>query len=212
MQQAFLALMRLLVHVRDLDAADRAARDTERQRAAGVVGVHVHLERRAIADDEQRVAELLELRFERIEIEVVAFDDEDRAVAVLRQLLMDRVDADLLLPFGRLGQRLAADGGCDAAHDLDEAGRAGIDDAGLAEHRQHLARRRHGLVAGRNDLRQRRTSLCGVGHQAHRGQHRPLHGLLDRTVGSVARRAERLREVVGLARATPSRRGRSARG
>ena len=119
-QQALLALMRLLVHVRDLDAADRAARDAERQRATGVVGVHVHLQRRAVADDEQRVAELLELRLERVEIEVVAFDDEDRAVAVLRKLLMDRVDADLLLPLGRLGQRLAADGGCDAAHDLDE--------------------------------------------------------------------------------------------
>ena len=66
MQQALLALERLLVHVRDLDAADRAVRDAERQRAARVVGVHVHLQRGAVADDEQRVAELLELALERV--------------------------------------------------------------------------------------------------------------------------------------------------
>ena len=35
----------LLVHVRDLDAGDRALRDAERERAARVVGVHVHLQR-----------------------------------------------------------------------------------------------------------------------------------------------------------------------
>ena len=34
-QQAVLALLRLLVHVRDLDAADRAAGDAERQSAPG---------------------------------------------------------------------------------------------------------------------------------------------------------------------------------
>ena len=56
-----LALLRLLVHVRDLDAFDRADRGPERERLAGLVGVDVDLERARIADHEQRVAELLEL-------------------------------------------------------------------------------------------------------------------------------------------------------
>jgi hypothetical protein len=72
-QQALLTPLRLLVHVRDLDAFDRAARDAERERAAGIVGVHMHLECTAVADHEQRVAELLELVLERVCVEVVAF-------------------------------------------------------------------------------------------------------------------------------------------
>ena len=64
----------------------------------GVVGVDVHLERRRVADDEQRVAEPLELALERVRVEVVALDDEDRAVAVLGQLLVDRVEADAAPP------------------------------------------------------------------------------------------------------------------
>ena len=56
----------------------------------GVVGVHVHLQGGAVADDQQRVADLLELRLERVCVEVVAFDDEHRAVAESRQLLVDR--------------------------------------------------------------------------------------------------------------------------
>ena len=59
-------------------------------RDAGVVGVHVHLQRGAVADDEQRVAEPLELVLQRVGIEVVALHDEDGAVGVLRQLLVDR--------------------------------------------------------------------------------------------------------------------------
>ena len=95
----------LRVHVRDLDAADRAARGAERERAARIVGVDVHLQRRAVADDEQRVAELLELGFELVGVEALALDDEHGAVAVARQLLVDRFEAELAVVLGRRRQR-----------------------------------------------------------------------------------------------------------
>ena len=70
-EQPLLALARLLVHVRDLDAVDRADRAADRERRARIVGVHVHLDRGRVADDEQRVADLLELLLERLAIELV---------------------------------------------------------------------------------------------------------------------------------------------
>ena len=60
-QEALLALLGLLVHVRDLDLLERADGGPERERRAGIVRVHVHLQRGRVADDEQRVAERLEL-------------------------------------------------------------------------------------------------------------------------------------------------------
>ena len=104
LQQPLLALVRLLVHVRDLDTGDRAARDAERERAPGIVGVHVHLERGAVADDEQRVPERLELGLELVGVELASLDDEHRAVAVARQLLVDRLEPELLLDLGRRRQ------------------------------------------------------------------------------------------------------------
>ncbi len=196
--QALLALLRLHVHVRDLDAADDTARDAERERLAGIVGVDVDLQRRVVADDEQRVAELLQLAFERVGVEVLALDDEDGAVPELRELLMDRVEAELLLELGRLGQRLARQRGVDPADDLDEPRRAGVDDARLLQHRQHVARLRDRVVAARDDRREVATVLGRVGHRADRGQHRPLDRLLHRAVRGVARRAKHLREVVAL--------------
>ena len=62
---------------------------TERQRPPGIVGVDVNLQRRAVADDEQRVAERLELVLDRVGVEPRAFDDEDGAVAVARELLVE---------------------------------------------------------------------------------------------------------------------------
>ena len=59
------ALDRLAVHVHDLDRLDDAHRRRELECAPGVVGVDVHLERRLVADDEQRVAERGELPLER---------------------------------------------------------------------------------------------------------------------------------------------------
>ena len=132
LEEPLLALLRLLVHVRDLDALDRPDRGAERERAPGLVGVDVHLERGRVADDEQRVAEPLELALERVGVEPLALDHEHRAVAVLRQLLVDGVEARLVRVLGRrLRDRLAGERGGDAADDLEQPGAARVDDAGL---------------------------------------------------------------------------------
>jgi hypothetical protein len=57
------------VHVRDLDTLDRAERGAVRQRSAGLVRVDVDLERGRVADDEKRVAELVQLRLQRLRVE-----------------------------------------------------------------------------------------------------------------------------------------------
>ena len=61
--------------------------------APGIVRVDVHLERGRIADDEQRVAELLELALEPVDVEPLTLDHEHGAVAELRELLVHRLDA-----------------------------------------------------------------------------------------------------------------------
>ncbi len=197
-QQPLLPPVRLLVHVRDLDAADHAARDPERQRAAGIVGVHVHLERARVADDEQRVADPLQLALETVGVEPVALHHEDGAVAVLRELLVDRLDAELAIVHRRLRQRRAVERRRNAADDLDQAGGARIDDSCLAEHRQHVARPLDRVVPARDDRLQVSPVLRGVRHRGDRGEHRPLDRLLDRAVGGIRRRAEDPRELVGL--------------
>ena len=97
-----------------------------------VVGVHVHLERRLVTDDEERVAEPPELLLERDGIETVALDDERRAVPETRELLVDGVDPELGRENGS-GRDRPAVGGRRAAHDLDEPGASGIDDTGVAQ-------------------------------------------------------------------------------
>ncbi len=195
-QQPVFPLQRLHVHVRDLEAADRTARDTERQSAAWIIGVNVHLERALVADDEQRITDLLELGLERRQVEIVTLDDEDRAVAKAGKLLVNRVEADPFFKDWRVGKRLAGDDRGDPAHDLDEPCRTGVDDARLAQHGQELARLRDRLVADRDDLGQRQPALGGVSQRADRGQHRPLDRFLHRPVGRVARRPKRPGEFV----------------
>ena len=63
------------------------------ERPARLVGVDVDLQRARVADDEQRVAERLELGLERVGVEALALDHEHRAVAVARELLVDRLEA-----------------------------------------------------------------------------------------------------------------------
>ena len=108
-EQPLRALDRLTLHVRDLDSLDRAERSAERERPARLVRVDMDLQSRRIADDEQRVAEALQLVLERARVEALTFDDEHRAVAVLRLLQMDGVDArDVCVLGRRLGQGLPA--------------------------------------------------------------------------------------------------------
>ena len=55
----------------------------------------------------------------------------------------------LVLPERRgVGDRLAAQGGERAAHELDQARAAGVHHAGLAQHRQHVGRARQRDLGG----------------------------------------------------------------
>ena len=116
---------------------DRGRRGESRSR---VVGVHVHLERRLVTDDEERVAEPPELLLERDGIETVALDDEPRAVPEARELLVDGVDPELGRQDGSGRDRLAVRRERRAAHDLDEPGASGIDDTGSRENVEELRR------------------------------------------------------------------------
>ena len=144
-------MLRLRVHVRDLDSLDRAARRADRERLAGLVGVHVHLHRRGIADDEQRVAELLELALELLALQAFALDHERRAVAELRELLVDRVEPERLAG-RRFRDRLAGRGRREPAHDLDETRAARVHDARVAQDVEHVLRAREGLLTGVHEL------------------------------------------------------------
>ena len=93
---------------------------------------------RRVADDEERVAELLELALEHVGVEPGALDDEDRAVAELGELLVDRVDRGRGCLRGRLRHLLARDGGANPADDLDEPGAARVDDTCLGQDREQL--------------------------------------------------------------------------
>ena len=102
----------------------------------------------AAADDEERVAELQELRLELLRIDAVALDEEGGAVAELRQLLVDRLERDRLEQRSRLRELLAAHARGHAADDLDQARAAGVDDARLLEDVELLRRPREGDLAG----------------------------------------------------------------
>jgi hypothetical protein len=194
------------VHVRDLDPVDRALAHAERERGARVVGVDVDLERGVVADDEERVAEPLQLLLEAVRVEALALDDEDRAVAVLRQLLVDGVDAELLDLHGRVGERLAAHGCGDPAQELEQARAAGVDHARLAQHVEQLGRARQRLLALGDELGQQLVDaelrvglpLGRLGEAADHRQHRPLDGLPHGAVGRVARAPERTRGEAGV--------------
>ena len=62
--EARLALGDLLAHVGDVEVGDLADALEEGDRGLGLVGVDVDLQRRLVADDEDRVAEPLEPRQE----------------------------------------------------------------------------------------------------------------------------------------------------
>src|SRR5439155_18814781 len=117
--QPAVALFLLHLHVRDLNSFDRPDGRAERERGAGIVGVDVHLERRCVADDEERVAEFLELRLELVAVETLALDHEDGAIAVARLLEVDRVETGALRrDYRRFRYGLARDRSRDPAQKL----------------------------------------------------------------------------------------------
>ena len=62
---ALVALGHLLVHVGDVEVRNLSVAREHRGRALGLVGVHVHLQRARVADDQHRVAERLQRRDDR---------------------------------------------------------------------------------------------------------------------------------------------------
>ena len=118
----------LRVHVADLDAGERAQRGRGRERQAGVVGVQVRPHELAVGDDDEAVAERREQQLELLARQG-ALDQEAGAVARSRVIGGDGVVR--VLPERRgLGDRLAAQRGEGAAHELHEPGAARVDDAG----------------------------------------------------------------------------------
>ena len=109
--------------------------------------MHVHLERGLVPDHEERVAERRELQLERIGVQPLALDHEAGAVAKARELPVRGLDSGPLL-LGCLGQR-HSQLTCEAipADDLEQAGRARVNDAGVTEHVELLLRAEHSLVA-----------------------------------------------------------------
>ena len=119
----------------------------QRRRGVRVVGVDVDLQRRRVADDEHRVAELLELRDEPALLEPGAGDGEVRAVAVGARGVLRVGDArgGVVLERRRLGAAQRAD---DPRQQHGQRVAAGVDDAGLAQHRQQVGPALDRLLAG----------------------------------------------------------------
>ena len=111
----------------------------ERDRGLRLVGVDVDLEGRLVADDEHRVAELLQHRHEGAALEARAGDDEVGAVAVAAVLVVRaRVRRRRVVRHRRGGLDVAAQARDDPGEDHDEAVRAGVDDSGLPQHLELL--------------------------------------------------------------------------
>jgi dihydroxyacetone kinase-like predicted kinase len=110
--------------------------------------VYVDLERRFVADDEDRVAEALEPRQVLARVEAAAGDDEVGAVAEAAVLVVGAAEARRLLVvhLRHLGP-VAAQAGDDAGEDQHQAVAAGVDDAGLAQHLELLRRALDRLLA-----------------------------------------------------------------
>ena len=198
-QQALLAPLGLLVHVRDLDLLERPDSGRERERSTGLVRVHVHLHGRRIAYHEERIPERLELLLQRGAVEPAALDDEDGAVAVARELLVNRFEIQRSLDRG-VRYRLARDDSRDAADDLEQARAACVDDACRPEYVEQLGSALDRVRASENDggnQLARRSAGMPLGllrHLADDGQHRAFDRLRHRGVCRVARAAERTRE------------------
>ena len=186
------------MHVGDLDPVDRAPRRPEPERRSRVVGVHVHLERARIADDEKRIAEPLELALEFVGVEPLPLDHEHGAVTVLRELLVHGFEGERDRVRRRLQDGLARDGGTHPANDLEQPCPAGIDDPGLLEHREQVRCAGKRLLTARDDEGEqlgplepaRLGRLRRLGHLPNHGQHRPLDRAANGAVRGVVRRAK----------------------
>ena len=98
-----------------------------------------------------------------------------------------------------VGQRLPVDHVQGGVEQQQEAGPAGVDDAGVLEHRQQLRRsverRAAAVTSGAEDVDQRAAGVGGVagrfGGLPHDGEDRALDGCEHRRVGAGSRRLQR---------------------
>jgi len=129
----------------------------------------------SVADDEQRVAQRLQLGLEGLPVEPLALDDEDGAIAVARELLVDRVETELLPVLRRLGDRFAGDPRGEATDDLEQACAAGVDDARLSQDGELVRRPRKRVLAACDDRRQELRQQQ-IGRRPLLGLPRPARG------------------------------------
>ena len=160
-REARLAGRCLRVHVRDLDLIDDTDGSRRRERSPRIVRMDVHLDRRLVPDDEERIPEAPEHVLEPPGVEIVSLDDEAGAIPVARQLLVHRVDPELRREDGSGRNRRTVRRERRAAHDLDEAGATRVDDSGPPEDFEQLGRPRECLLAPRSRTRVRSSASPG---------------------------------------------------
>ncbi len=211
--ETLVARLYLLVHVSHVEVRDDACVREQSRRGDGIVGVDVDLQRRRVADDQHRIADPLELGDELTLLERGAADGEVRAVTVGRRrvLRMRHAGGGVVLD----GRRFAA---AKRAHDPGQKHghgvAAGVDDTGIAQHRQQVGAAPHRLLPcveglldhacdhlvlldhGRVDAEPGVMSVGqlrgdAVGHLAHDGQDRALGRLAHRPVCLVGGARER---------------------
>ena len=174
-------------------------------------------------------------------LEPAAGDREVRAVAVGRGEVLRVGDARRRVVLERR-RLVAAQRGDDAGEDHDQRVAAGVDDAGLAQHREQIGRAHHRGLARRDGALEhagdrvvlvlgadvgakprvghvRKLDHHAVGHLAHDREDRALGGLAHRGVGAVGSARERgadqrrVDQLAGTAERAPRpRRGSAARG
>ena len=186
--QTLVAGLRLLVHVVDLDLADRAELERFAEDDAGVVGVHVHLDHAAVADDQGAVAEREQERLEGRLVDALSRDQEARAVAVLRERRSPRPSDGVAgvaraSPVRRAtcaerdrdaGVHELGDAGGEPAEEHEKTVAAGVDDAGLLQGRQLLGRLLDRDAAGLLDSDEQLVQAERA--RARRAQPRPSRG------------------------------------
>ncbi len=219
--QPLLALAHLQMHVRDVQTRYLPRLREHRGRPLGLVRVHVHLQRRRVADDQHRVPELLQRRDEAPRAQPGAGDGEVRAEAVRARMMLGMADARGRVVI-ELRRVVAAQRRNDAREDDRQPVTARVDHAGIAQRRQQLGAtldrllpRRHRALQRSGDRRVLQPRLrVGVqartlrtvreighdlmGHLARHGQDRALRRLAHRGVSTVGRVGQRRTDQRGV--------------
>ncbi len=209
------------MHVRDIQMRNLARLRKHGRRALGLVGVHVHLQRRRVADHEHRVAQLLQRRDEAPRAQAGAGDGEVRAEAISARVVLGVADARrrVVVELGRLVPAQRRD---HAREDDRQPVAAGVDHPGVAQRGQQLGAtldrflsRRDGTLERRGDrgvlLPRRRVGIQAlalgavrevgddlVGHLARDRQDRALSRFAHRGVGAVGRVRKRRADQRGV--------------